>query len=76
MNSKQIEIASMRILPAMKLVLIGIIQWPELSQSKLADKLNMDKSQLSQTTSKLVNLGLLAKHPVEESSRIKFEILA
>lgn len=75
MNSKQLEIASMRILPAMKLVLIGIVQWPELSQSKLADKLNMDKSQLSQTTSKLVDLGLLAKHPVEESSRIKFEIL-
>ena len=75
MNDKQLEIVKLRILPAMKLVLMSIAQWPELSQSRLAERINMDKSQLSQTTTKLVKMKLLAKHPVEESSRIKFEIL-
>jgi len=74
MNQQQLEIIKLRVLPAMKLVLIAISQWPELSQSRLAERVNMDKSQLSQTTTKLVKAGLLIKHPVEESSRIKFEI--
>lgn len=75
MKNRQLEVMKLRVSPAMKLVMIAMIEKPDASRRVLAEFMNMDKTQLTSTTNKLEALSLIKKVKVEDSTQIRYEVL-
>lgn len=75
MNDKQIEVMQMRIHPAYKLAMIAMLEKPRANRNELSYFMNVDKTQLSNTTKKLSELGLVKTSRVDDSARVMYEVL-
>jgi len=60
MNTQQLDVMKLRITPGYKLVMIAMIEHPDMNREQLSSFLNMDKTQLSTTTKKLSESGLIS----------------
>lgn len=75
MNSRQLEVIKLRLTPGYKLVMIAMIEHPEMNREQLSAFLNMDKTQLSATTKRLSGLGLISMVRNDVTGHRSYEVL-
>lgn len=75
MNNRQLEVMKLRITPGYKLVMIAMIEHPEMNREQLAAFLNMDKTQLSTTTKRLAGLALISMVRNDITGHRSYEVL-
>jgi DNA-binding MarR family transcriptional regulator len=75
MNAQQLEVMKLRITPGYKLVMIAMIENPEMNREQLSNFLNMDKTQLSTTTKKLQELSMISMVRNSETGHRAYTVL-
>lgn len=75
MNARQLEVMKLKLHPALKLAMVAMIEWPDAHRELLAEKMNVDKTQLSSTVKKLVEAGLVTAKRADDSVQMRYTVL-